>query len=100
MNKPLFKVGQIIFTVKNGVKGHVVAILRSSATGGYIYYCSMYPGAEADYVYMYIIDPYDFRKRSKNSLKGELTALNIYNEDEIRKNKTDKSIVKKKVGDL
>ena len=82
MSNPKFVIGQQIIT-KTGVEGHVVLVMNPFVETERQYYCSMYPGAQEDYVWIECIDLlctcFDPHKKRFTTTQ----ALNIYSESEL-----------------
>ena len=82
MSNSKFKIGQPIIT-KSGVKGHVTLIMNPFNDILREYYCSMYPGAQSDFVYIECIDLLCTNYNVRENKFTTMQALNIYKEDEL-----------------
>ena len=91
MSNPKFKVGQRIIT-KDGVEGHVTLIVNPFSDNR-VYYCSMYPGAQANYHYVECIDLLCTNYCEQNERFTTLQALNLYTETELLENKVGNTLV-------
>ncbi len=82
--EPKFKVGQRIKVrdkYYDVVEGHVVLILNSFSDDR-VYYCSMYPGALPEYVYVSVVD-LNCCEIDNSGVVSTLQALNTFSEEEL-----------------
>ena len=80
-----FRVGQKIKTKKDEVEGHVVMIFNPFLETERVYYCSMYPGACSNYVYVNVVDLCCSGIDNEGRVET-MQALNKYKEEELEPN--------------
>ena len=84
--EPKFKVGQRIKVwseeYKEYSEGHITLIMNPFQVDERIYYCSMYPGAQANYEYVHCVD-LNGCGLDNNGRVETLQALNKFTENQL-----------------